>query len=92
MREKKVMIFGKTDCVKCTRTKHKIGHYMNKWGLVGDVPVLFMDMDTPDGLAEGAFQDVLHVPTTIVMRGDGTVARWDGEVPDSASLRACLMP
>ena len=92
MAPKTVYIFGKQGCAKCTTTKNKIGHYMNKWGLHGSVPVVFMDMESPEGLGEGAFRDVLRVPTTIVEHSDGTAARWDGEVPHSETLRATLMP
>lgn len=86
----RVIIFGKQSCAKCTTTKNKIGHYINKWGLEGEVPIEFMDMDTVDGLSEGAFRDVWEIPTTIVERSDATVARWDGEIPKSESLRASL--
>lgn len=91
MAGRKVLIFGRENCAKCTRTKHKVGHYINKWGLDGAVPVVFMDMETVDGLSEGAFRDVAKVPTTIVELENGTTARWDGEVPNSESLRASLL-
>jgi hypothetical protein len=90
MAETKVLIFGKEGCAKCTTTKNKVGHYINKWGLDGEVPVVFMDMDSLPGLSEGAFRDVWEVPTTIVESGDDTLARWDGEVPKSDRLRASL--
>ena len=91
MAEKKVLIFGKAGCVKCTTAKNKVGHYLNKWGLDGAVPVIFMDMESPDGLGESAFRDVWEIPTTIVEQSDTTIARWDGEVPNSESLRASLI-
>jgi len=90
MAEKKVLIFGKEGCAKCKTTKNKIGHYINKWGLDGEIPVVFVDMDTVDGLSEGAFRDVWEVPTTIIEGSDDTIARWDGEVPTSESLRTSL--
>lgn len=90
MAGKRVLIFGKTGCAKCTTTKNKVGHYVNKWGLDGEVPVVFMDVDSLEGLSEGAFRDVWQVPTTIVEQSDETVARWDGEIPKSESLRVSL--
>ena len=87
---KKVLIFGKQGCAKCMTTKNKVGHYINKWGLDGEVPVEFMDMDSVDGLAEGAYRDVWDIPTTIVEHSDNTVARWDGEVPKREVLHASL--
>jgi thioredoxin family protein len=90
MAKPKVMIFGKADCAKCKTTKNKVGHYINRWGLDAEVPIVFMDMDTIEGLSEGAFRDVWEVPTTIVEQPNGSVARWDGEVPKSEALRASL--
>ncbi len=29
MNQKRVMIFGKQGCAKCTTTKNKVGHYIN---------------------------------------------------------------
>ena len=91
MAGKKVLVFGKETCAKCKTTKNKVTHYMSKWGLVGEVPLVFMDVDTLEGMSEGAFRDVWKVPTTIVEHSSGTVTRWDGEVPNSDSLRASLL-
>ena len=41
--------------------------------------VVFFDMDTVDGMAEGAFRDVADIPTTIVRDSGVDLARWDGE-------------
>ena len=90
MADKKILIFGKQNCGACAKAKNRVGHYVNKWGLDSEVPVVFMDMESAEGLAEGAFRDVLAVPTTIVEEGENTLARWDGEPPKSESLRALL--
>ncbi len=90
MSEAKVLIFGKKGCAKCTTTKNKVGHYINKWGLDGEVPVEFLDMDSVDGLTEGAFRDVWDIPTTIVEQDRAVVARWDGQVPKSGWLGESL--
>lgn len=87
---RKVYIFGKQGCAKCETTKNKVGHYLTKWGMDKDVSVVFMDMDSAEGLGEGAFRDVRNVPTTIVEDKDREVARWDGEVPESESLKSRL--
>lgn len=86
----KVYIFGKQGCAKCETTKNKVGHYLNKWGMEKEVDVVFMDMDSPDGLGEGAFRDVTNIPTTIIEQSEREVARWDGEVPESDSLKSHL--
>ena len=43
-------------------------------------------MDTVDGLAEGAFNDVRSIPTTIINRDGKNIARWDGVVPPPDEL------
>ncbi len=91
MNQKRVMIFGKQGCAKCTTTKNKVGHYINKWGLDGQVPIQFVDMESLDGLTEGAVRDVWDVPTTIVERGGSTIAKWEGEIPNSELLHASLV-
>ncbi len=90
MGDKKILIFGKENCGACKKTKHRVGHYVNKWGLDGEIPVVFMDMESVDGLTEGAMRDVWEVPTTIVEHGDNVIGRWDGEPPKSDSLRELL--
>ena len=90
MAEKRILIFGKQKCGACKKAKHRVGHYVNKWGLDGQVPVVFMDMDSLDGLTEGAFRDVWDIPTTIVEQGSETVARWEGSPPKSDALRQLL--
>ena len=81
-----VRIFGKLNCARCETTKKKIAFFLDKWRLSDAVPVVFFDMDTMDGRAEGAFDDVVSVPTTILRRDETSLARWDGTVPDSKEL------
>jgi hypothetical protein len=85
-----IHVFGKTGCAKCDSTKHKVGHFIAKMGVDERVDVVFFDMDTVDGMAEGAFRDVAEVPTTIVRDSGMDLARWDGVIPDSDSLKAHL--
>ncbi len=82
-----VHVFGKQDCGKCKSTQHKVQHLIRKFGLEGRVRLAFIDMDTVDGMAEGAFHDVHQIPTTIIRDDGRALARWDGEVPDSADLK-----
>ena len=51
----------------------------------------FFDMETVDGRAEGAFYDVHAIPTTIIRQNGRDVARWEGEVPDSAELKGLFI-
>ena len=83
-----VNVFGKNDCAKCETTKHKVSHFLAKCGVAHAVELNFVDMDSIDGMAEGAFQDVHEVPTTIIEADGQAVARWDGAIPDSKALKA----
>ncbi len=86
-----VSIFGKHNCGNCLSTKKMLAHFIPKWGLDGKVKVEFYDMDTPDGMAEGAFQDVANkLPTVIVTAGDKALARWEGKVPNTDELKVAL--
>lgn len=82
-----VQVFGKQNCGKCSSTKHKLEHFIARLGLAEKVRLTFFDMDTVDGMAEGAFRDVFHVPTTIIEENGRDVVRWDGMIPDSADLK-----
>jgi len=82
-----VQVFGKLDCGKCESTRHKVEHFIHKLGVNGTVRLSFFDLDTVDGMAEGAFYDVRNVPTTIIRNDGCDLARWDGVVPDSRELK-----
>ena len=86
----KIEIFGDKACPRCEAAKKKVEFFLEKWGFDARVPVTFVDMDTVDGRAEGAFRDVAEVPTTIVSNAGTEIGRWTGEVPDSNELRRAL--
>lgn len=77
----KIKIFGKQNCAKCDTTKKKIDHYLKKTNNLSNTFLEFYDLDTVDGMAEGAYNDVLKIPTTIIEKDKDILARWDGEVP-----------
>lgn len=83
----KVKIFGKQDCGKCRSTHTKLKFFISKWNFEEKTQIEFYDMDTIDGMAEGAFHDVLDIPTTIFEWEGIHLARWDGEVPRSEDFR-----
>jgi len=86
----KVKIFGKKGCAKCETTKNKLNHFITKWEVDNKVELTFHDMETVDGMAEGAYNDVLQIPTTIIEKDNKVVARWDGEVPHSETVKEHL--
>ena len=85
-----ISVFGKQECAKCKTTQRKLHHFLRQWDLADKVELVFHDLDTLDGRAEGAFHDVLDIPATIVMKGGRSVARWDGDVPHSEAVRLVL--
>ena len=88
----RIDVYGKPNCGKCSSTKKKLTHFLEKWN-VGDKVILgFVDMETPDGLAKGVLNDVYDVvPVTIVLGDDEKqLARWEGKVPDSGEVAKVL--
>jgi glutaredoxin len=82
----KVSVFGKRECDACRAAVEKIEYFTRKWKR-DDVSVEYIDMDTPDGLAEGAYRDVYDIPTVILDREGDEVARWVKTVPLSREFR-----
>jgi hypothetical protein len=74
-----IEIYGKQECKLCESSKRKVAHFLKKWDMSEDVQVVFQDMDTVDGAAEGDFFDVFEVPSVLLKEGrDEVVARWHG--------------
>ena len=87
----RISIFGKQGCARCDTTKKKVTHFLSKWELDHKVEMVFHDLDTLDGRAEGAFYDVAdEIPLTVIERDGQQVARWEGDVPNSASVREVI--
>ena len=85
-----INVFGKQGCAKCHTARNKHEHFVSRGKLERKVQVVIYDLNTVDGLAEGAFYDVNEVPLTIVEQDGRSIARWDGEVPNSQAVRLIL--
>jgi len=84
-------VFGRARCARCKSTMAKLEHLVKKAGLNGAVRITSVDMDSIEGMAEGAFHDVQRVPTTILWSDGGDpLARWDGRIPPSAPIQGFL--
>ena len=83
----KVSVFGKKECDACKAALEKISYFSRKWGRSEDTSIDFIDMETPDGLAEGAYRDVYDIPTVILESDMEEVARWVKKVPLSNEFR-----
>ncbi|MBL7140550.1 MAG: hypothetical protein ISS74_06535 [Planctomycetes bacterium] len=87
----KFEVFGKNGCAKCKSTKNKIAHVLLKTDRQADVAIDYFDLDSVGGMAEGAFNDVSEVPTTILRDDAGqALARWEGRLPPSVEMMAYL--
>jgi hypothetical protein len=85
----KFEVFGKLGCAMCESTKDKLAHLMSK--AEAPAEMTFFDVNSIEGRAEGAFNDVRKIPTTILRADTGAaVARWDGKVPPSMEIQAFL--
>ncbi|NLO92018.1 MAG: hypothetical protein GX410_08545 [Elusimicrobia bacterium] len=82
-----IKIFGKKSCSACTAVKEKFNFFLDKWGNKDQVSMEYHDLDTLDGLAEGAYCQALEFPTTILERDGSELARWVKKVPTSAEFR-----
>ena len=83
-------MFTKKTCPTCRVAKELLERFIQERRLTALVLVEHHDLDTVDGLAEGAYWDVMAVPTLIIERERKVVARWDGQVPQEADLEKAL--
>jgi hypothetical protein len=70
----KFKIFGKKSCEVCHNVYQKMEYFRNHWLQNGAID--YYDMETIDGLAEGAYNDVYDIPTVVLERGGKELNRW----------------
>jgi thiol-disulfide isomerase/thioredoxin len=87
----KVSVFGKKECDACKAAVEKITYFSDKWGMQASTAIDFIDMETVDGLAEGAYRDVYDIPTVILEEEGRELARWVKKVPESREFRGYFM-
>ena len=67
-------VFGRKTCPYCQKAKEKVEYFINRWQV--GTPVLYHDVDVPDGMTEGAWYDVYEIPTVLLEEGDQVIRRW----------------
>lgn len=83
-----VKVFGKPGCEFCKTTMKKFETFFGRWNIDQQkIKLSFFDMETVDGMAEGAFYSVTRIPSTVIERGSDLVRRWDGVVPLSEEFK-----
>ncbi|MFH1683811.1 MAG: thioredoxin family protein [Candidatus Margulisiibacteriota bacterium] len=86
-----VKVFGKPGCEFCKTTMKKFETFLKRWNIDPEkVKLSFFDMETVDGLAEGAFYSVIKIPSTVIEKESDVLARWDGIVPLSEEFKNCF--
>jgi thiol-disulfide isomerase/thioredoxin len=83
-----IKVFGKPGCEFCKTTMKKFETFMNRWKIdPAKVQLTFFDMETDDGLAEGAFYSVTKIPSTVIEQDGDQLAFWHGKVPLSEEFK-----
>jgi len=81
-----VKIFLQEGCGHCPSAK-KLGKELEG----NDVKVEYHDVNTPDGLAEAMFYDILSTPSLIITDGKKKeIAAWRGESPNMEDVKKFL--
>lgn len=87
----KFEVYGKNGCPTCKSTMEKLALLIGKADGRDHVLVAYHDVETVEGMAEGAFNDVTNIPTTILRTETGEpMARWEGKLPPSVEVKAFL--
>jgi len=81
-------VFGKEGCPICKKVYHKIEYFKNSY--LPESEITYYDMETVDGLAEGAYRDISEVPTVILEKDGKELARWIKVPPTYKKLREIL--
>ena len=82
-----IKLFWKQDCPKCPAAK-RVSSNLKSEGF----EILDYNLDTADGLAEGAYHGVLSTPTLLVIdENDKELLQWRGDVPTFEEVRAVLV-
>jgi thiol-disulfide isomerase/thioredoxin len=88
MEKTEVKVFGKPGCEYCKTTMKKFETFLGRWKInESDVTLSFFDMETVDGMAEGAFYGVTKIPATVIEKKADVLKRWDGVVPLSEEFK-----
>ncbi|MEO0095144.1 MAG: thioredoxin family protein [candidate division WOR-3 bacterium] len=86
---KKVYIFGRQNCPVCKDAYEKFCYFKEKKGFKASVK--YFDIDTVEGMAEGAFYEISDIPTIIIFEDDQEIVRWSKKPPVSEEFLPYLI-
>ncbi len=86
----KIKIFGKESCSLCQSAKKKVSFFLAHWQYQDKIEVTYYDLESAEGLAEGAFYDVGKIPTIVLEKDGQIIRRWEGVAPLSEELKKSL--
>jgi thiol-disulfide isomerase/thioredoxin len=78
-----IRVFGTNACPSCKVAVRHVADFVREHN---GLKFRYYDMETEDGLVEGALNEVAGIPTILVLGKDGVVARWSGELPTKDDL------
>ena len=84
----KFKIYGRKSCPKCQSIRRKVSHLLKRIGV--QAAVVYIDMDTVDGMAEAMWDDAYNPPTTIFELNGAEIARWGGRIPKSDEMMKAM--
>ncbi|MEO0094181.1 MAG: hypothetical protein ABIK93_01815 [candidate division WOR-3 bacterium] len=79
-------VFGKSGCAICHRVKEKMEYFRNRW--LKEANIDYFDMDTVDGLTEGAFHNIFDIPAVVLEKNGKMLGRWVKTAPTFEELRS----
>jgi glutaredoxin len=85
-----IKVFGRAGCQVCKQAVEKIDYFLGKWDYRKQVPIAYYDMETVDGLAEGAFYEVYEIPTVVLLKANQEQDRWLKRPPLFRELKPLL--
>ncbi len=85
----KIYVFGKPSCAVCKDTHKKIQYFKNKKKF--NAEILYYDVETVDGLVEGAYNEVSDIPTVIIFKDRNEIVRWIKKPPISEEFMPYVM-
>jgi hypothetical protein len=88
-----ILIFGRSGCGNCEMAKSRANKVKEDLKDQLDIPVVFYDLGTVDGLAEASFWDALDpLPAIIITNKAGQqVASFAKSVPTTEELKSLIM-